>query len=64
MMTPQKLDAARKLHADGMSAGAIADVLKVGRTTVYRHLQDPAEAAGSEGAPAPLARNLVVLRGT
>lgn len=53
VMTPPKLGAARKLHADGMSAAAIAEVLKVGRTTVYRHLQEVAEAAGSEGAVGP-----------
>jgi DNA invertase Pin-like site-specific DNA recombinase len=46
VMTPQKLRAAQKLHRDGTSIPEIAQTLGVGRTTVYRHLQERAETAG------------------
>ena len=37
-MTAEKLDAAKRLHAEGRGGAAIARALSLGRTTIYRHL--------------------------
>ena len=46
-MTSAKLRQAEPMHADGASVTEIADVLAIGRATVYRHLVG-ADLAGAD----------------
>ena len=50
VMTPKRLEAARKLLASGMTAREIAPTIGVSVATLYRHLPAPAqEAISAEG---------------
>ncbi len=46
VMSTQRLDVARQMHADGYSMGSIASTLSVGRSTLYRHLRGPGVLPG------------------
>lgn len=37
-MSEKRLNVAREMHADGHSMGSIASTLRMGRSTLYRHL--------------------------
>ena len=49
LMTPKRIEAARKLLASGMTAREIAPTIGVSVATLYRHLPAPTQEAISAG---------------
>lgn len=52
IMSPDRLAAARRMHAEGTRVEEIAAVLGVSRATMYRHLDDTRSAGGHTAAQA------------
>ncbi|RSU54195.1 recombinase family protein [Sphingobium yanoikuyae] len=53
VMTPKRLDAARKLLASGMTAREIAPTIGVSIATLYRHLPAPEQESIAEDGKSP-----------